>query len=300
MILIAIALICMITVPLTGGRLSRLAGLPLRWLWTAPAALLLQIAITELVPNANHNTLAAVHIVSYVLVIAFLVANRGITGAPIIAIGAISNALVIVLNGGVMAASAKAQHLAGLVLDDRFHNSVVLANPRLLFLGDIIPVPGPLPNVLSPGDCVIFLGLLVLLHSQCHRQRSEASEVPEVSEDGIVLSQVAPIDAAAQPAPGTYGSVLGINGLQVSAPQVNIRRAPAPAPAPAPAGIPDAGFAGTTVLDAALLASRIPDVLPRDEEILASQRIARLTWQAGLLGAAIGFVLNRPRARSTA
>ncbi len=188
MILIALAIVCMLTVPLTGGRLSRLANLPLRWLWAAPAALILQIAITEVVPNVNHHTLAAVHIVSYVLVIAFLIANRRITGMWIIAVGALSNTLVIVANGGVMAASAHAQQVAGVVLDDGFHNSVVLANPRLLFLGDIIPVPGPLPNVLSPGDCVIFLGLLVLLHSQCHWRRSTA---PEVVDDEIILSEVA-------------------------------------------------------------------------------------------------------------
>jgi hypothetical protein len=38
----------------------------------------------------------------------------------------------------------------------------------LLWLGDIIPLPaGPLANVLSIGDVVIFVGLLFLLHRTC-------------------------------------------------------------------------------------------------------------------------------------
>ena len=39
MILFGLAALCLISVPLTGGKLSRLAKLQLRWLWTAPLAL---------------------------------------------------------------------------------------------------------------------------------------------------------------------------------------------------------------------------------------------------------------------
>jgi hypothetical protein len=80
-----------------------------------------------------------------------------------------------------------------------------------------------------------------------------------------VAAQEAPRTAAE-----TYGSVLGIGGLEVSAPVVVARRIAAPE-----------------------VQIRLPDVLPRDEDMLATQRIARLTWQAGLLGAAVGFFLNR-------
>lgn len=167
MILIVLAIACLITVPLTGGALSRLAQLKLRWLWTAPAALLVQVLITEIVRGANASLLADAHIASYGLVVAFLWANRRIAGVPMIALGTLSNLLVICLNGGVMAASRTAQRLAGLSEGGGFHNSNVIAHPHLLWLGDIIPVPGPLPNVLSVGDCIIFAGMLVLLHRNC-------------------------------------------------------------------------------------------------------------------------------------
>jgi hypothetical protein len=104
MILIILAIACLITVPLTGGSLSRLGSLKLRWLWAAPAALLVQVIILEIIPGSNQTVLGWVHVASYGLIVAFLWANRRIAGTRVIAVGTISNMLVIVLNGGVMAA----------------------------------------------------------------------------------------------------------------------------------------------------------------------------------------------------
>jgi hypothetical protein len=146
----------------------------LRRLWTAPTALMVQILITEVVPGADASLLAAAHLGSYALIVAFLLSNRQITGIPVITIGMLSNLLVIVVNGGVMAASRTAQRIAGLSEGAGFHNSNALAHPHLLWLGDIIPVPGPLPNVLSVGDCVIFTGMLILLRRTCGNQSTDA------------------------------------------------------------------------------------------------------------------------------
>jgi Family of unknown function (DUF5317) len=168
MLLIALASLCVITVPMTGGHLTRLSDLRVRWLWTAPAALALQVLIITIAPQGNMTLHAVIHVGTYVLVGAFLWGNRKIAGAPLIAIGTLANAIAILANQGVMPASTSAQHLAGLTEGGGFNNSAALAHPHLLWLGDIIPVPGPLPNVLSIGDCIIFVGMLVLLHRTCH------------------------------------------------------------------------------------------------------------------------------------
>jgi len=170
MILIVLAALCVASVPLSGGRLTRLAELRLRWLWTAPTALALQVVIVTIAPGGDTTLHDVVHIATYVLAGAFLWANRGIAGVPLVALGAAANALAILLNGGVMPASSTAQRLAGLVEGAGFHNSAAVPHPHLLWLGDIIPVPGPLPNVLSIGDCIIFAGMLVLLHRICRRR----------------------------------------------------------------------------------------------------------------------------------
>jgi hypothetical protein len=175
MILIILAIACLVTVPLTGGSLGRLGALKLRWLWAAPLALLIQVVILEILPSSNQTVLGWVHVASYALIVAFLWANRRIPGVPVIAVGTISNMLVIIANGGVMAASRTAQRIAGLSLGGGFHNSNAVAHPHLLWLGDIIPIPGPLPNVLSIGDCIIFAGTLVLLHRSCRSRPDEAA-----------------------------------------------------------------------------------------------------------------------------
>jgi hypothetical protein len=173
MILFLLAAFCLVSVPLTGGKLSRLAQLQLRWLWVAPLALGVQVVIITLVPGGNHTVHAAIHIGTYVLIAAFLGANLAVPGVRMITLGAACNAAAIIANAGVMPASATAQRIAGLAQDSGFNNSAAVAHPHLLWLGDLIPVPGPLPNVLSIGDCIIFAGMLILLHRTCGRSAAE-------------------------------------------------------------------------------------------------------------------------------
>jgi hypothetical protein len=78
-----------------------------------------------------------------------------------------------------MPASAWAIARSGLEVGDGFANSAALAAPRLLFLGDVIPVPaGPVANVLSVGDLVLFAGLALLLARAC---RPAARMVPDAA-----------------------------------------------------------------------------------------------------------------------
>jgi hypothetical protein len=175
MIMIVIAALCVLTVPLTGGSLGRLGDLRLRWLWMAPVALAVQVVIITIAPGGNGTLHAVVHVGTYVLIGLFLWRNRKIAGAPVIAVGVLSNTIAIVANGGVMPASATAQRLAGLKeAVGGFHNSAALLHPHLLWLGDIIPVSGPLPNVLSSGDCIIFAGMLLLLHRATRRRQVQS------------------------------------------------------------------------------------------------------------------------------
>jgi hypothetical protein len=176
-ILIVIAVLCLVSVPLSGASLRRLSELRLRGVWTAPAALALQVLIITVAPSGHVQLHIAIHIATYVMIGLFLLANRHIPGVMIIGAGTLMNGLAIIVNGGVMPAAATAQRLAGLIEGGGFHNSAVLAHPHLLWLGDIIPVPGPLPNVLSVGDLILFTGMLVVLHRAC----AKAPSVPGVS-----------------------------------------------------------------------------------------------------------------------
>lgn len=174
MVLIALALACVATVPLTGGNLTRLAELRLRGLWIPLLALAVQVIITVVAPTGSMALHRGLHIATYALIGLFLWANRRLAGIRLLSVGAACNAAAIVANLGVMPASRTAERLAGLTLRAGFDNSAPVAHAHLAWLGDVIPWPGPLPNVLSVGDLLIFAGTLVLLHRSCRPRRADA------------------------------------------------------------------------------------------------------------------------------
>jgi hypothetical protein len=201
MILFVLAGICLISVPLAGGRLRLLAELKIRALWLAPAALGVQVVITVIAPVGNEALHAAVHIATYAMIGLFLAANRRLPGIWLISIGALMNAIAIVLNGGVMPEAATAARIAGITLGAGFHNSAYLAHPLVIWLGDIIPVPGPVPNVMSIGDCAVFAGMLVLL-----LQRSCATRM--FSPSSARARSAGPARRLLRPGPRAGGAIL--------------------------------------------------------------------------------------------
>lgn len=167
MVLIALALLCVATVPLTGGNLARLADIGLRGLWIPMLALAVQVVITVVAPTGSMVLHRALHIATYLMIGLFLWANRRLPGIRLLTFGAACNGAAIIANLGVMPASRSAERLAGLSLRAGFDNSAPVHHALLAWLGDIIPWPGPLHNVLSVGDLLIFAGTVVLLHRCC-------------------------------------------------------------------------------------------------------------------------------------
>ena len=170
MFLVAFAGLCLLTVPLAGGRLSQLADVRLRWVAAIFGSLLIQVVIVSVIPDGNPWIHRALHLVSYLLAAAFLVVNRRIVGLWVIALGALLNALAIFSNNGVMPASAAALRAAGRFETTKgFINSGVLAHPRLSFLGDVFAMPRwmPLHNVFSIGDVCIAVGAAITIHTLC-------------------------------------------------------------------------------------------------------------------------------------
>jgi Family of unknown function (DUF5317) len=167
MLLALIYAVCLLSVPLAGGRLSSLGDIRLRKAWLAGAAIFVQVVIITLLPGSFGALAEPLHMASYVLLGAFAWANRHVAGVPIVALGGLSNFIAIAVNGGVMPADPDALAAAG--LDPKageFVNSVAVAHPKLAFLGDVVATPAswPVHNVYSAGDLIIVLGVLVLLH----------------------------------------------------------------------------------------------------------------------------------------
>jgi Family of unknown function (DUF5317) len=163
-VIIPLAALTVLLLPLLlGGKASRLSAVKLRHIEWIVGALAIQILIVELLTGPE-TLLKAVHILTYVAALGFMIVNRRIPGLWLIGLGAVLNGVTIAINGGTLPARLGALRSAGINLSpDRFVNSGEVAHPHLAFLGDIFAIPEALPlsNVFSIGDILIVLGTAI-------------------------------------------------------------------------------------------------------------------------------------------
>jgi hypothetical protein len=167
-----------LTVPLTGGKIAALGHTRLRLVPAIFGALALQILVISILPSGSPWLHRVLHVASYGLAAAFLIANRHIKGLYIVMVGGALNLVAILANGGVMPASRAAQETAGMTTNAKeFANSAAVAHPKLLFLGDIIGIPKSVPfaNVYSIGDIVIAIGAVIVVHALARRAPDPAA-----------------------------------------------------------------------------------------------------------------------------
>ncbi len=162
-------LLLVATVPLLGGRLSRLGQIRLKAWWTIAIALFIQVLLIEVFAGTLGGVLAAIaHLLSYGFALVFVWHNRKVTGMALIVTGGLLNLAAIAANGGVMPAQRSALEMAGIIVDSpEFENSAVIDDARLWFLGDIFAIPDGVPfaNVFSIGDIILVLGGGVTVHT---------------------------------------------------------------------------------------------------------------------------------------
>jgi hypothetical protein len=150
---------------LAGGRLQnlgehRLAAWPL-----LPAGVIVQV-----MSNFAHGGVAlALLLASYLALLVFAAANVRLLGMALVVLGLACNVLVIGVNHG-MPVRPRAVIRAGIAHNQRDLADIHLQakhhyerpSDRLLVLADIIPVR-PLREVLSVGDVVMSLGIMVVV-----------------------------------------------------------------------------------------------------------------------------------------
>ncbi len=169
MVLVVVVILAVATVPLARGNLSGLLDLRMRAVWLLGLAFAIQLVLT-LVPGETSGLRLLAHATSYPIGLAFVWVNRRIPGMLVIGLGALLNGVAVVANGGVMPTTVSALETAGLDVDpETFANSAALADPRLLFLGDVFAIPASFPfaNVFSLGDVLIAVGAAYAVHAVC-------------------------------------------------------------------------------------------------------------------------------------
>ena len=151
---------------LLGGRPAGLANLSFRWGWVFVAGLLVQVVLfSDPVAERIGELGVPIYVGSTALVAAAVTANLRIPGMAVVALGAASNLLAIVANGGYMPASAAAMASLGKTPKPGYSNSSFVADPVLPWLTDIFALPGWLPyaNVFSIGDVLIAAGVVIVM-----------------------------------------------------------------------------------------------------------------------------------------
>jgi hypothetical protein len=165
----------------SGGRLARLAEVRVRGAWIAFAGLTVQIALfssplAEVVGEAG----PPIYVASMVAVIAVVLRNVAVPGLPVIALGAASNLIAIVANGGFMPAAPDALAALGKQIGGGFTNSAQPASVALAPLTDVFAMPAwaPFANVFSVGDVLIGVGVVIALVAVMRDRRLDPPLAP--------------------------------------------------------------------------------------------------------------------------
>ena len=158
--------------------LQRIAAIPLRSVWLALLALVLQWPLLRAPkgPVQSVGVQQALFLLSHLFLLAFVWRNRQMIGIQIVALGVICNLLVIVANGGLMPITAETllQINPGSTLEQwpvgthyGYSKDIILLRDqvKLWALSDILVVPPgcPYSAAFSVGDLLIAAGIIVLL-----------------------------------------------------------------------------------------------------------------------------------------
>ena len=192
MILLAMVALAFLISLLTGGKLSRLANLPLRAPWLALLGFGLQLYMiyspTDMAQDfLSLRTLALIG--SYIILLVLIWLNRRLMGMLVIGLGLALNLAVMIANGGYMPITPDAVKAIGFEyqlesaeIGSRLQDSKDVLLPReqtnLWILSDIfiLPPPFPIPSVFSAGDVFLAIGAFILIYWTMHNRAFSPAE----------------------------------------------------------------------------------------------------------------------------
>jgi len=151
-----------------GGSLRNLAKIKIEGIYIIAAAFLVDAAVIWSVRlglmEIGYITML-VDLFMYLLLLLFVLRNRRNPYIVIAGAGFLLNAIVIFGNGGAMPVGAYALQAAGLTLDVGTQGlyAPVGEGTRFWYLGDIIPYTFLNVNIISIGDIVSALGVMLLI-----------------------------------------------------------------------------------------------------------------------------------------
>jgi uncharacterized membrane protein YeiH len=144
---------------LTGGRIGNLSRVRFRWPWVVLAAVLVR-EVVLLTPLNSVNGAAYLYVAALAAILAWTVFHwKRLPGVWLVSAGTALNLLVIVVNGARMPVAP--EFAASLVRHGSVGQYTVMGSgTHLNLLADWISLH-PVPEVYSPGDVLIAIGLAI-------------------------------------------------------------------------------------------------------------------------------------------
>jgi hypothetical protein len=173
-----------------GGSLRNLANIKIEGISIIAAAFLLDAAVIWSVRSGLLETGSITMLVDlsmYLLLAVFVFMNRRNPYIVIAGAGFLLNAVVIFGNGGAMPVGAYALQAAGLTLDvsTQGHYAPVNEATRFRFLGDIIPYTFLNINIISIGDIVSALGVMLLIITSMKSDKKSDGMITSLYGSGL-------------------------------------------------------------------------------------------------------------------
>ncbi len=176
--------VALVVVLVTRGSFSRLFRLPIQSIWMVLVALAIQILLAFVdIPSDRLDDLGfGLVMASYAFLLAFCFVNLRISMMWVIGLGIALNALVIGLNQGMPTADNEVTTRSGRTIEEPIERTArhrpESDDDLLPFLGDRLRVPEPVDEVISIGDIVIGLGIILVSYqgSRVRPARSRRSE----------------------------------------------------------------------------------------------------------------------------
>lgn len=155
------------------GNLKNLENIKLKYPYLAIGAFAVEFILFSLVRRGTLSRgyfTTSIYIIEYALIFLFIYFNKENKFVLTMGLGFLLNALAIFLNGGAMPVSAKAAVTAGLApsidsVKASAEGLYVIQNEstRLWILGDIIPKTYLRHYVISIGDIIAAIGLMMFI-----------------------------------------------------------------------------------------------------------------------------------------
>jgi len=150
------------------GKIKNLENVDIKYTYLVFVSFFIEFLIVILINKGFINIgifTYVLNFIMYILLAVFIYYNRRNKYIVFMGFGFLLNAIPIFLNGGAMPVSAKAAEIAGLSLNLSKEGlyTLINANTRMWFLGDIIPLTYLRHFAISIGDIIAAVGLMLFI-----------------------------------------------------------------------------------------------------------------------------------------